>query len=93
MHTHVDQHQILLDLTQHRYAGIDYCSKVRFLLDGIKTKELDHVKTQIMASADLCNDFHACVNLFKTFIKQTSTNETRQANVSAIGHTGLHSNL
>ena len=53
MRTHVDQHQILSDLVQHGCAGIDDQSKVRYPLDGIKTKELDHVKTQIMASADL----------------------------------------
>ena len=80
---HVNQHQILEDLTRHGYAGIDIRSKVRYLMDGIKTKELDNVKTQIMASATLRSDFDACVNLFQDFLKQYAKNEPRQ--ISAIG--------
>ena len=38
---------------------------------GIKTKILDPVKTQIMASAALRNDFDACINLYKNFIEQS----------------------
>ena len=37
---------------------------------GIKTKVLDLVKTQIMASAALQNDFDACVDLYKDYIKK-----------------------
>ena len=37
---------------------------------GINTKVLDPVKTQIMASATLRNDFDACINLYKDFIEQ-----------------------
>ena len=82
--THVDQHQVLTDLTRHGYAGIDPRSKVRYLLDGIKTNALAAVKTQIMADSRLRNDFDACVNLFQDFIKQTN-NEPRQSNISALG--------
>ena len=73
--THVDQHQILTDLTKHGYAGIDPRSKVRYLLEGIKTKELDNVKTRILSDATLRSDFDMCVNLFQDFIKQTKANE------------------
>lgn len=83
--THVDQHQILTDLTRHGYAGIDPRSKVRYLLDGIKTNNLAAVKTQIMADARLRNDFDACVNLFQDFIKQQHHNEPRQSNISSLG--------
>ena len=37
---HQDQHTILQSLVQHGYAGIDERSKVRHLLDGIKTTSL-----------------------------------------------------
>ena len=67
---HVDQHAILEGLTEHGYAGIDPRSKVRYLLEGIKTTELDSVKTTIMANETLRKDFDACVNLFQDFIKQ-----------------------
>lgn len=80
--THVDQHAILEGLTRHGYAGIDPRSKVRFLLEGIKTHEFDHVKSTIMASATLRQDFDLCVNLFQDFIKQSAPNRT--ANISAI---------
>ena len=81
--THVNQHQILTDLTRHGYAGIDPRSKVRYLLDGIKTKELNHVKTQIMASTTLRNNFEQSVNLFQDFIKQERP-EPRPSNISAM---------
>ena len=61
--THVDQHAILTGLVKHGYSGIDDRSKVRHLMAGIKTKVLDPVKTQIIASAPLRNNFDACVNL------------------------------
>ena len=79
---HVDQHDILEGLTRHGYAGIDPRSKVRFLLDGIKTKELDSVKAMIWSSADLRSDFDACVNLCQDFIAQNVA--TRTSNISAV---------
>ena len=84
---HVDQHQILNGLVQHGYSGIDERSKVRLLLNGIKTRSLDIVKTTIMADPTLRSDFDRCVNLFKDFIKQTGLSgedNAREANVSAI---------
>ena len=41
------QHSILEGLVEHGYYGIDPRSKVRFLLDGIKTGKFDSVKAQI----------------------------------------------
>eukprot|EP00978_Attheya_sp_CCMP212_P020484 scaffold58700_cov53-Attheya_sp.AAC.1 len=50
---------------------------VRLLNQGIKTKELDVPKSQIMASATLCQDFNACVSLYKDFIELNApTNPT-----------------
>ena len=66
--THVDQHAILTGFVEHGYSGIDDWSKVRHLMAFIKTKVLDPVKTRIMASATLRNDFDASVNLYKDFI-------------------------
>ena len=82
--THVDQHTILTDLTRHGYAGIDPRSKVRYQLDGIKTSNLDHVKTRILSNANLRSDFDACVTLYQDFIKQTDEAEPRKSNISAI---------
>ena len=81
--THVDQHAILTGLVKHGYSGIDDRSKVRHLMDGIKTKVLDSVKTQIMGSAALRNDFDACVNLYKDFIDQSYDLGVRDANISS----------
>ena len=82
--THVDQHAILTGLVEHGYSGINDWSKVRHLMAGIKTKVLDPVKTQIMASAALRNDFDACVNLYKDFIEQSDDLGVRDANISSV---------
>ena len=79
--THVDQHVILTCLVNHGYSGIDDRSKVQHLMAGINTKVLDPVKTQIMASAALRNDFDACVNLYKDFIEQSDYLVLRNANI------------
>ena len=87
---HVDQHAILTGLVDHGYSGIDNQSKVRHLMDGIKTKELDSVKTQILASALLRNDFDSCVNLYKDFISQMkSTSNQPELNISSVGKEGI----
>ena len=80
---HVDQHDILQGLTVHGYAGIDNRSKVRHLVAGIKTPTLDSVKTQIMSDVALRQDFDACVNLYKDFIKQKSASSTTQDSMIA----------
>jgi hypothetical protein len=59
-------------LVKHEYTGIDPRSKVRYLLDGIKTDKLDSVEARIMSDATLQNDFDACVTLYKDFIKHTT---------------------
>ena len=51
---------------------------------GIKTKVLDPVKTQIMASAALRNDSDACVNLYKDFIEQSDNLGVRNAKISSV---------
>ena len=60
--THVDQHAILSGLTKHGYSGIDNWSKARNLLEGINTKEFDSVKTSILASPVLQNNFDSCLS-------------------------------
>ena len=82
--THVDQHAILTGLVEHGYSGIEYRSKVQHLIAGIKTKVLDPVKTQIMESATLRNDFDACVNLYKDFIEQSDDLGFCDANISSV---------
>ena len=84
--THVDQHAILNGLVEKGYSSIDDQSKVRHLMAGIKTKVMDPVKTQILATPALGTDFQCCVNLFKYFIKQSASDQmTLNANVSQVG--------
>ena len=82
--THVNQHSILTGIVKHGYYGIDDRSKVCHVMAGIKTKVLDPVKTQIMASAALQNDFEACVNLYKDFIEQCDNLGVWDANISLV---------
>jgi hypothetical protein len=80
---HTEQHSVLNGLRYYGYAGIDDSSKVRRLLKGIKTTELDACKTQVMASPSLRDDFAATVELYSTFIKQMKA-ENPQLNVSEV---------
>jgi hypothetical protein len=66
--THLKAHAILEDLKEISYHGINERSKVRKFVDSIKTKLLDTIKGQIMASADLRTDFDKCTTLFKVFL-------------------------
>jgi hypothetical protein len=67
---HEKAHIISEGLVELGYASIDEESKVRCLMDSIKTKTLDDVKAQIIANAALRANFYACVDLFKDFIAQ-----------------------
>jgi hypothetical protein len=83
---HTEQHSVLNGLKDYGYAGIDYSSKVRHLLKGIKTTELDVCKAQVMASPSLRDDFSATAELYSTFIKQIKA-ENPQLNVSEVSFT------
>jgi hypothetical protein len=80
---HTEQHSVLNGMKDYGYAGIDDSSKVRHLLKGIKTSELDVCKAQVMASPSLRDDFAATVALYSTFIKQWKA-ENPQLNVSEV---------
>jgi len=82
---HKEQHTILEGLMQHGYAGMDARTRVRHLLDGIKTPKLESVKTHILATARLRGDFETCVTLFKDVLKQNPGEFQRNANISAVG--------
>jgi hypothetical protein len=80
---HTEQHSVLNGLKYYGYAGIDDSSKVRHLLKGIKTTELDVCKAQVMASPSLHDYFAETVELYSTFIKQLKA-ENPQLNVSEV---------
>lgn len=80
---HKDQHTILDNLREHGYSGIDERSKVRHLLNGVKTDKLDSVKTRIMSDQALRNNFDDCVTLFKDFIAQSSNMKNPTLEISA----------
>jgi hypothetical protein len=80
---HTEQHSVINGLKDYGYAGIDDSSKVRHLLKGTKTTELDVFKVQVMASPSLRDDFAATVELYSAFIKQLKA-ENPQLNVSEV---------
>ena len=68
---HTEQHAILSDLEDHGvYKGLDGRSKVRMLINGIKTSEMDTIKATIWNDATLQEDFDRAVGLFKSFLLQ-----------------------
>ncbi len=85
--THFKAHAILEDLKEFSYHGINERSKVRKFVDSIKTKLLDTIKGQIMASADLRTDFDKCTTLFKVFLAQDTINGIERG-VSVVGIKG-----
>ena len=80
---HIEQHTILEGLVC-RYSGIDAGSKVRYLLDGIRTTELDSVKTQVLSSPALQMDFDSCITLYKDFIEAREATAGRTLNISEV---------
>ena len=69
---HLKQHLILKALMTHGYVGIDPGSKVCYLNAGIKTIQLDAVRTRIISDEGLRMDFSRCINLYKDFVKQSA---------------------
>ncbi len=69
---HKQQHSVMEGLVEHGYTGIDTHSKVRYLLNGIKTDKFDAVKTRIMSDERLRVAFDACVTLYQDYSRQTN---------------------
>ena len=89
VNVHKQQHSIMEGLVEHGYTGIDPRSKVRFLLDGIKSDKFDAVKTRIMSDEKLRNDFDACVTLYQDYIRQTTKSKTSATvNISEVKVSG-----
>jgi hypothetical protein len=79
---HKDQHTAIEGLFRYGYPSLDERTKVRHLMAGIRTNELDTVKAQVWSSIALRGDFDACVDLFKTFIQQKASSTTKTLNIS-----------
>ena len=89
VNTHKQQHSVLEGLMEHGYVGIDPRSKVRYLLDGIKTNQFDAVKMRIMSEEGFRLDFDSCVTLYQDYIRQTSkTTGNPTVNISSMNKTG-----
>jgi ribosomal protein S13 len=89
VNVHKQQHSIMEGLVEHGYTGIDPRSKVRYLLDGIKTEKFDAVKTRIMSDERLRVDFDACVTLYQDYIRQTSKGKPNSSvNISELKTSG-----
>ncbi|KAI2493979.1 hypothetical protein MHU86_20553 [Fragilaria crotonensis] len=89
VNVHKQQHSIMEGLVEHGYTGIDPRSKVRYLLDGIKTDKFDAVKTRIMSDERLRLDFDGCVTLYQDYIRQTTkTRPNNTVNISELKTSG-----
>ena len=86
---HLSQHNILARLKDEGlHPGLNERSKVRLLIDGIKTDALDSVTSAIMISPDLMNDFARTSRLYLDFIaaRRTKTSQgKREFNISGVG--------
>ena len=84
---HIAEHNRQMSLVEYGQHEIDGLSKVRHLLNGIKTKDLDAPRAQILASAELRSDFSKATSLFKDYIKQQSLNNPTARQVSSTSAT------
>ena len=76
MAAHTEQHNIRTGLAEHGYGLMDTQAQVCPLQNVIRTTALDLVKTIILASATLWNDFAAVTWLYADFIKQVDATNT-----------------
>ena len=82
---HKEQHSILEGLAEHCYTDIYEHSKVHYLLDGIKTDDLNMIKGQILPTAALRNDFDACATLFRDYLLQVKADKvTKQVTFAVV---------
>jgi hypothetical protein len=81
---HLKQHLILEALMAHGYMGINPGSKVRHLNAGIKTTQLNAVRTRIILDENLHVDFSRCVTLYKDFVKQSTQTTKAQLGIAAM---------
>jgi hypothetical protein len=81
-------HQILEGLVLYGYSGIDEHTKVRYLLDGIKTNKLEASKSTILFETRYQNDFDGCVTSIKSFLKQKAVHDALTCSVSQVSKTG-----
>jgi hypothetical protein len=85
VNVHKQQHSIMEGLVEHGFTGIDPRSKVRYLLDGIKTDKFDAVKTRIMSDEQLRSNFDGCKTLYQDYIRQmTKTKSNNTVNNSEV---------
>jgi hypothetical protein len=82
---HVEQHAVLEDLKQHGHSGIDEGSKVRYLMAGVRTEQLDTVKASILGNLDLLTDFTAASSLYKAFIDSNNATRARDRDITIAG--------
>jgi hypothetical protein len=83
--THVELYNTAQDLACYGCSGIDNASRVRKLLNGIKTDQRDSVKNQVMSDQALATDFVRVVNLFNGFLAQK---RALSKNKRQVGKTG-----
>jgi hypothetical protein len=90
VHIQAEQHAVLNGLTDYGYYRIDNGTKVRKLIDGMKTGTLDTVKSAVLAIPALRTNFPYVFTLYGDFIKQQNI-ETASMNVSDTHITHRHS--
>ena len=71
-------------MVEHGYKGIDECSKVQYLIAGIKYGALKSVKATILESAPYCQGYDASLILYKDYIKQTQDKNV-ELNILGVG--------
>ena len=73
-----------MGLEGHDYSGIDDRSKVSYLIDGINNDKIEVVKTQVIISTSLRQDFTGVCSLFSDYINECEGTNHPVRNISEV---------
>ena len=87
---HLEQQNISVGREGHGYSGIPDRSKVLYLIDGINNDNLEFVKTQVIYSLALSQNFTGVYSLFLDYINQCESMNHPVPNISEVSDGSGH---
>jgi hypothetical protein len=83
VNAHVSVFNVMEDLKEHGYQGIDKGTRVRRFLAGIHCRDLEHLKAQCVSNPALKEDFDGVVVVYKDYLKVIGLREPKDEDGAA----------
>jgi hypothetical protein len=83
VNAHVSVFNVMEDLKEHGYQGIDKGTRVRRFLAGIHCRDLEHLKAQCVSNPTLKEDFDGVVIVYKDYLKAIGLREPKEEDSAA----------